>query len=108
MAVLMQALPKLGKLEVDIRVTADVNVSAFSARQKVNAFVLSDISYMMHVGDPTLVLAAAFGGGCRSCCRRPPAATAAGIALRQALRGLRDVSRGFPIPGLGAWPPIQS
>lgn len=57
MTVLMQELPRLGKLEVDVKVTADVNVSAFSARQKVNAFVLSDISYMMHAGNPTLVLA---------------------------------------------------
>lgn len=57
MAVLMQELPRLGKLEVDVKVTADVNVTAFSARQKVNSFVLSEISYMMHAGDPTLVLA---------------------------------------------------
>jgi hypothetical protein len=32
-------------------------VSAFSARQKVNSFVLNDISYMMHAGTPQLVLA---------------------------------------------------
>ena len=57
MAVLIEELPRLGKLEVDVRVTADVNVSAYSARQKVNASVLSDISYMMHAGNPTLVLA---------------------------------------------------
>ncbi len=57
MTVLLQELPRLGKLEVDVKVTADVNVSAFSARQKVNAFVLNDISYMMHAGNPTLVLA---------------------------------------------------
>jgi hypothetical protein len=44
-------------LEVDIKVTADVNISACVARQKVNGFVLSDISYMMHADDPTLVLA---------------------------------------------------
>lgn len=57
MTVLMQELPRVGKLEVDVRVTADVNVSAFSARQKVNAFVLNEISYMMHAGNPALVLA---------------------------------------------------
>jgi hypothetical protein len=57
MAVLIQELPRSGKLEVDVRVTADINVSAFSARQKVNTFVLNDISYMMHAGNPELVLA---------------------------------------------------
>jgi len=57
MVSLVEALPKTGRLEVDIKVVADVNVSAYAARQKVNDFVLSDISYMMHAGDPTLVLA---------------------------------------------------
>ena len=57
MTVLIHELPRSGKLEVDVRVTADINVSAFSARQKVNTFVLNDISYMMHAGNPELVLA---------------------------------------------------
>jgi hypothetical protein len=57
MASLVESLPKTGHLEVDIKVKADVNISAYAARQKVNDFVLSDISYMMHAGDPTLVLA---------------------------------------------------
>jgi hypothetical protein len=52
----METLPQAGRLEVDIKVTADVNVSAYAARQKVNGFVLSEISYMMHAGEPTLVL----------------------------------------------------
>jgi hypothetical protein len=56
MASLGEPLPKSGRLEVHIKVTADVNISAYAARQKVNDFVLSDISYMMHAGDPTLVL----------------------------------------------------
>lgn len=57
MTVLMQQLPRSGKLEVDVKVTADVNVSAFSARQKVNAFLLNEVSYMMHADNPALVLA---------------------------------------------------
>jgi hypothetical protein len=56
MASIMAALPKAGRLEVDIKVTADVNISAYAARQKVNGFVLSEISCMMHAGDPTLVV----------------------------------------------------
>jgi hypothetical protein len=51
-----ESLPKTGRLEVDIKVTADVNFSAVAARQKVNSFVLSEISYMMHAGTPTLVM----------------------------------------------------
>ncbi len=57
MAVLIKQLPHSGRLEVDVRVTADINVSAFSARQKVNSFVLDKISYMMHAEHPTLVVA---------------------------------------------------
>jgi len=57
MTSLVESLPQTGRLEVDIRVSADVNVSAYAARQKVNTFVLSDISYMMHAGEPTLLLA---------------------------------------------------
>lgn len=53
---LMELLPKTGRLEVDIKVAADVNISAYAARQKVNDMVLSDISYMMHAGNPTLLL----------------------------------------------------
>lgn len=56
MASILEALPKTGRLEVDIKVTADVNISAYAAKQKVNGFVLSDISYMMHAADPTLVV----------------------------------------------------
>jgi len=57
MAAQVESLPKTGRLEVDIKVTADVNISAFAARQKVSNFVLTDISYMMHAGEPTLVFA---------------------------------------------------
>ena len=53
---IMEALPQTGRLEVEIKVTANMNISAYAARQKVNGFVLSEISYMMHSGDPTLVL----------------------------------------------------
>ena len=34
----------------------DVNISAMAARQKVNDFVLSEISYMMHAGESELVV----------------------------------------------------
>ena len=57
MTVVVHEFPRQGRLEVDVKVTVDVNVSAFSARQKVNTFVHNEISYMMHAGNPTLILA---------------------------------------------------
>jgi hypothetical protein len=57
MAAIVESLPRAGRLEVDIKVSADLNISAYAARQKVNAFVLSDISYLMHAGEPVLVVA---------------------------------------------------
>ena len=56
MSIILDRMPQSGRLEVDVRVTADVNVSAFAARHKVNDFVTSEISYMMHAGEPTLVV----------------------------------------------------
>ncbi len=65
MPVTVESLPKTGRLQVDIKVTADVNFTAVAARQKVNSFVLSEISYMMHAGSPELVV------GERICWRVP-------------------------------------
>ncbi|MBC8264971.1 MAG: hypothetical protein H8E47_12715 [Anaerolineales bacterium] len=65
MVSLIESLPKTGRLEVDIKVAADIHISAYAARQKVNDFVLSDISYMLHAGDSTLVV------GRRICWRVP-------------------------------------
>lgn len=56
MVAAIQALPQTGRLEVNIRVSADMNVSAFAARQKANSFILGQISYMMHAGEPELIL----------------------------------------------------
>ena len=57
MAVELQSLPQTGRLEIDIKVSSDINVSAYAARQKVDNFVLNEISYMMHAGEPNLVVA---------------------------------------------------
>jgi len=65
MVTLIESLPKTGRLKVDIRVAADIHVSAYAARQKVNDFVLSDISYMLHAGNSVLVV------GERICWRVP-------------------------------------
>lgn len=57
MTVELQSLPQTGRLEIDIKVSSDINVSAYAARQKVDNFVLNEISYMMHAGEPGLVVA---------------------------------------------------
>ena len=54
---MIEAIPKIGRMEIEIKVTANVNNLAYAAaRQKVNGFILSDISYMMHAGKPTLIV----------------------------------------------------
>lgn len=56
MVAAIQSLPQTGKLEVEIRVSADVNISAYAARQKANGFLLSHVGYMLHAGEPELVI----------------------------------------------------
>jgi hypothetical protein len=57
--------PKTGQLTIDIRLSATVNVTAFSARQKVTGFVADEISTNMHGGEPSLAV------GERICWRVP-------------------------------------
>jgi len=57
--------PQSGQLEIDVRLSATVNVTAFSARQKVTGFVADEISTNMHAGEPQLVV------GERICWRVP-------------------------------------
>jgi hypothetical protein len=48
--------PQSGQLAIDVHLTATVNVTAFSARQKVTGFVADEISTNMHAGEPKLVV----------------------------------------------------
>ena len=48
--------PRAGQLAIDIRLSATVNVTEFSARQKVTGFVADEISTNMHGGEPRLVV----------------------------------------------------
>ncbi|MCP4360497.1 MAG: hypothetical protein GY796_21010 [Chloroflexi bacterium] len=57
--------PESGQLSVNIQLSATVNVTAFSARQKVTGFVADEISTQMHAGDPVLIM------GKRICWRVP-------------------------------------
>lgn len=49
-------MPKRGQLSVNIQLSVTVNVTAFSARQKVTGFVADEISTQMHAGEPTLLM----------------------------------------------------
>lgn len=54
----LEQLPlKQAQLSVNIQLSASVNVTAFSARQKVTGFVVDEISTQMHGGTPVLVMA---------------------------------------------------
>jgi len=57
--------PQAGQLAIDIRLSATVNVTEFSAQQKVTGFVADEISTNMHGGQPRLVV------GERICWRVP-------------------------------------
>lgn len=48
--------PTTGELSIEIRMSSTVNVTAFSARQKVTGFVVDEISTNMHGAEPVLVL----------------------------------------------------
>ena len=66
MSVKVESLtPSSGQLSINIQLSATVNVTAFSARQKVTGFVADEISTNMHAGEPTLVV------GERICWRVP-------------------------------------
>jgi hypothetical protein len=57
--------PRAGQLAIDVHLSATVNVTEFSARQKVTDFVADEISTNMHGGKPRLIV------GERICWRVP-------------------------------------
>lgn len=66
MSVKVESLaPTSGQLSINIQLSATVNVTAFSARQKVTGFVADEISTQMHAAEPTLIV------GERICWRVP-------------------------------------
>ncbi len=48
--------PQAGQLDIQIHLSATINVTAFSARQKVTGFVVDEISTNMHGGEPRLMV----------------------------------------------------
>ena len=49
--------PRSGKLDVDVRLSCEVNYTAVVARRRVSGYVASNVSVLMGGEDPTLVLA---------------------------------------------------
>jgi len=58
MAVRLEGIspPQSGQVAIDIKISAPVNISAFAARQKVNGFVVDEISTNMHGAEPALIV----------------------------------------------------
>jgi len=49
--------PRSGKLDVDVRLSCEVNYTAVAAKRRVSGYVASNVSVLMGGEDPTLVLA---------------------------------------------------
>jgi hypothetical protein len=49
--------PQSGHLEIEIKLTADVRVSSFVAKQKVNYFLATEVGNLLHAGEPALTVA---------------------------------------------------
>jgi hypothetical protein len=58
-------LPRTGRIEIDIHVSADINISATVARRRVSRYVVSEIGNLLYGGEPTIVV------GKRICWRVP-------------------------------------
>jgi hypothetical protein len=50
-------IPQSGRLDIEVSISATVNLSAEEARRKVNRFVHREISYLMRGDPPSLVVA---------------------------------------------------
>jgi hypothetical protein len=49
--------PRSGRLDVDVRLSCEINYTAVAARRRVSGYVASNVSVLMGGEDPTLVLA---------------------------------------------------
>jgi len=50
-------LPSSGTLQIDVHLTAQVNISAMVARRKVNSFLALHVGNLLLAGEPTMTLA---------------------------------------------------
>jgi len=56
MEAVLDQVPRIGKVDLTIQVSATINYSAEAARRLVGRFVANDISYLLRCGDPELVV----------------------------------------------------
>lgn len=49
-------LPRAGRLEIDIRLSAQINVTATMAQRRVSRLVISEVGNLLYGGKPSLVL----------------------------------------------------
>jgi len=49
-------LPRTGRLQMDLHLSIEVNVTAAIARRKVNAFLATHVGNLLLAGDPVLML----------------------------------------------------
>ncbi len=49
-------LPRSGKLQIDVHLSADVNVTALMARRKVNAFLATNVGNLLLADEPALTV----------------------------------------------------
>jgi hypothetical protein len=49
-------IPERGQVNINVRFSFELNIDALKARKTVNSWLLNEISYMIGVGKPTLVL----------------------------------------------------
>jgi hypothetical protein len=50
------ALPRAGQLQIDVHLSAEVNVTAAIARRKVNAFLATNVGNLLLADEPVLTL----------------------------------------------------
>ncbi|MBX3011798.1 MAG: hypothetical protein KF832_09850 [Caldilineaceae bacterium] len=78
-------IPERGRLEIDLKQSIEIKVTAEEARRKVNRWLLDHVSYMMHADPPTLIV-----DGKRAVWRVPAIYTASPIGIVGTV-GLIDV-----------------
>lgn len=52
-----QPIPRTGQLDIQVTISATINVSAAQARRQVNRYVHQEVSYLMHGEAPNLIVA---------------------------------------------------
>ncbi len=50
------ALPQTGQVQIDIHLSAQINISATTARRKVNAFLATHVGNLLLANEPALTL----------------------------------------------------